>query len=86
MGKANKEMRLVILPLPPKLIAERKRKTLRDRDKRLNHSKEHYYLLGYSILLTNILQKLCSAEEISRLYGLRWQIEIIFKSWKSGFH
>ena len=86
VGKANNKMRLAILPLPPNLIAERKRKALRDRDKRLNHSKEYYYLLGYSILLTNIPQKLCSAEEISRLYGLRWQIEIIFRSWKSGFH
>jgi len=78
-------MRLVMLPLPPNLVEEKRRKAHNDRDKRLNHSKEYYQLLGYSILLTNIPQSECNAEEISKLYGLRWQIEIVFKSWKSGF-
>ncbi len=78
-------MRLVVLPLPPDLVEEKRRKAHNDRDKRLNHSKEYYQLLGYSILLTNIPQSKCSAEEISKLYNLRWQIEIVFKSWKTGF-
>ena len=78
-------MRLVILPLPPNLAEEKRRRAHHDRDKRLNHSKEYYQLLGYSILLTNISQSECNAEEISKLYGLRWQIEIVFKSWKTCF-
>jgi hypothetical protein len=86
VGKTKKiEMRLVILPLPPEQAKERRRKAKRDRDKRLNHSKEYYELLGYAIFITNIPQSICSAREIQKLYGLRWHIEIIFKSWKSCF-
>ena len=78
-------MRLVILPFSPEQANERRRKAKLDRDKRLNHSKEYYELLGYAIFITNILQSKCSLKEIQKLYGLRWQIEIIFKSWKSCF-
>lgn len=86
VGKTKKiEMRLVILPLPPAQAKERRRKAKHDRDKRLNHSKEYYELLGYAIYITNIPQSICSAREIQKLYGLRWHIEIIFKSWKTCF-
>lgn len=78
-------MRLVIRPLSKEVAAERKRKAKKDRDQRLNHSKEYYELLGYSILLTNIPLEICDRKEISELYGLRWKIETIFKSWKSNF-
>lgn len=85
ISKRHIPMRLVIIPLPKDLAEQKRRKAHNDRDKRLNHSKEYYQLLGYSILLTNIPQSKCSAEEISKLYNLRWQIEIVFKSWKTGF-
>jgi len=86
VGKTKKiEMRLVVLPLPTAQAKERRRKAKQDRDKRLNHSKEYYELLGYAIYITNIPQSICSSKEIQELYGLRWQIEIIFKSWKSCF-
>ena len=85
VSKKHIKIRLIILPLPPDYVAERKRKASQDRDKRLNHSQEYYHLLGYSIFITNVPQTVCSAIEISKLYGLRWQIEIVYKSWKSGF-
>jgi IS4 transposase len=85
ISKKHIPMRLIVIPLPADLAQEKRRKAKNDRDKRTNHSKEYYQLLGYSILLTNIPQSKCSAEEISKLYNLRWQIEIVFKSWKTGF-
>lgn len=83
-SKKNK-MRLVIVPITADQAAERRRKARRDRDKRLNHSQEYYELLGYMIFITNIPPSCCNTQEIKMLYGLRWQIEIIFKAWKSCF-
>lgn len=85
VGKKHQKMRLVALPLPQNLAEQRRRKASKNRDRRLNHSKDYYQLLGYNIFLTNIAQVKCNAEQIAKLYGLRWQIEIIFKSWKTGF-
>ena len=71
-GKKMK-MRLVVVSLPPDQAAERRRKARQDKDKRLNHRKEYYELLGYSIFITNIPQSSCTALEIKKLYGLPWQ-------------
>ena len=79
------KVRLIAIPLPDPQANERKRKARQDRDKRRNHGTEYYELLGYSIYITNIPSERCSAENIFRLYKLRWNIEIIFKSWKSCF-
>ena len=46
-------------------------------------SKEYYALLGWQVLLTNVPAETLSAQDIVEAYGLRWQIEIVFKSWKS---
>jgi len=79
------KVRMVALPIPPKQAAERRRKARADRDQRLNHSSHYYELLGYSTYITNVSSELCCADEIFQLYKLRWQIEIIFKGWKSCF-
>lgn len=39
-------------------------------------------LCDWTILLTN-LDQTWTAEDIALLYGIRWQIELVFKSWKS---
>lgn len=36
-----------------------------------------------NILVTNVPQKLLAAESIRKVYSLRWQIELLFKVWKS---
>lgn len=83
--KKKLRVRLIAIPLPDAQTNERRRKAKADRDKRLNHSREYYELLGYAIYITNIASDSCTPAQIAQLYKLRWQIEIIFKSWKSCF-
>lgn len=37
----------------------------------------------FTYLHTNLARELFSAEEVGKLYRLRWQIELLFKEWKS---
>lgn len=84
-GKINKlPVRLIAIKLDSKTAEKKIRKAKQDRDKRLNHSKEFYTALGYIIFITNIDKSDCTAQDISDLYRTRWQIEILFKSWKTG--
>ena len=42
-------------------------------------------LMSWTIMLTTVLETAVSFDHILRLYGLRWRIENIFKTWKSNF-
>lgn len=87
MGKENScVVRLVAIKLDDQVKESRIRKAKQDRDKRCNHSKEYYHLLGYVIFITNIDKTDWNAKEISQAYRSRWNIEILFKCWKSNFH
>lgn len=86
LGKEHQlQVRLIAIPLSDEATNKRIRKAKQDRDKRLNHSREYYELLGYSIYFTNVTKAQCTAKDIYELYKLRWNIEIIFKSWKTYF-
>lgn len=39
---------------------------------------------GWTYLLTNLPRDLVDADTVAQLYRLRWQIELVFKDWKSG--
>lgn len=78
-------VRLVAIPLPAAIAAERRRKAKQNRDRRCRPNRESLALLGWLILVTNIPQNTCSPEQLAQIYRLRWRIEILFKSWKSHF-
>ena len=84
-GKDKKlKVRLVAIRLSPEQAAQRRRKAKQDRDKRLNHSKEYYTLLDYVIFITNVTENIWNYRQAAAAYRVRWNIEILFKSWKSG--
>jgi hypothetical protein len=79
-------VRLVMIPVPPEAAAEKIRKAKQDRDARLNHSKEYYHWLRFNVYITTVDKDVWTAQEVYKAYRVRWQIEIIFKSWKTGFN
>jgi hypothetical protein len=80
------KVRLVMLPVPAQQAAEKIRRAKQDRDARLNHSKLYYGWLKFNVYITTVDKEVWTAPEVYRAYRVRWQIEIIFKSWKSGFN
>jgi hypothetical protein len=78
-------VRLVAIPLPEAVAAERRRKARHNRDKRRCPSATYLALLGWAIFITNVDAKVLTARQVAQIYGLRWRIETIFKSWKSHF-
>lgn len=83
-SKKKVAMRLVAVPLPQAVADERRRRARADRDMRLNHSKEYYELLSWTLLVTNLPVESLPAKQMAALYSMRWRIENIFKAWKSN--
>lgn len=78
-------VRLIMIPMPAPLAAERIRKAKYHHDKRFKYSNEYFQWLRYSSYITTVEKETWTTREVAKVYKLRWQIEIIFKSWKSGF-
>ncbi len=77
-------VRLILIPVPPPVAAQRIRKAKAKKDKRFTYSKQYYDLLAYNIFVTNVGGHLCTAAQLQQLYGLRWMVETWFKALKSG--
>jgi hypothetical protein len=83
-SKERLPVRLVAVKLDEQQTAERIRKAKNDRDKRLNHSSDYYFMLGYVIFITNVDKDIWETAQVAQAYRCRWNVEILFKSWKSG--
>jgi len=88
-GKNAFDCRLIAAPVPEQVWAERIRKAQKKaKSQSVNLSDEYKARCRFSIFITNTEQKTLKAADVIQLYHLRWQIELIFKSWKSllGIH
>ena len=83
--------RLVHLPvralfqrLPPDVAAKRRHKAIANmKDKGRTPSQTYLALCEWNMFITNIPDDWLSFDNILLLYRLRWQIELVFKLWKS---
>ncbi len=76
--------RLVAVRLPTKIVAERCRKAkLKARKKGRTLSQKALEWLAWSVYITNVPVAMLSIQEIVLMYTLRWQVELLFKLWKS---
>jgi hypothetical protein len=77
-------VRVLLQRLPADIIEERRRKAQATaRRKGKTYSQSHLTFLDWSILITNVPRQRLSFEQVMTLYPIRWQIELIFKLWKS---
>lgn len=81
IGKESKKpVRLIANLLDSEAINHRvKRK--RTKKRKLNQDDQIW--TQFNLFVTNVSRQVATAEEIYHLYKLRWQIELIFKGWKS---
>lgn len=77
-------VRILFQRLPPQVVEERHRKAQATaRRKGKPYSQSYLTLLDWSILITNVPIERLSFEQVMALYPIRWQIELVFKLWKS---
>jgi hypothetical protein len=86
LGEKKLKVRLVAIKLTPAQAETRRRKARQNRNKRVNYRKDYYDLLDYIIFITNVERTIWNYREVAAAYRVRWNIEILFKSWKSGFN
>jgi hypothetical protein len=84
VGDEKVPMRLILYRLPKHIVEEK----LREANKRAmatgrKMSRGKRLLLQFAAFVTNVSEELISAEGIGTIYRLRWEIELIFKRWKS---
>ena len=77
--------RVVAVRVPKKIAAERRRK-LRSTASRRNKvpSALKLALADWTVFVTNIPEETASAEDLYKLYGLRWHVELVFKALKGN--
>lgn len=79
-------VRLVIELIPDDVYEERMRKVNKyNKKKGYQTSEDHKFLAHFNLFITNVEKDVLPDLVISSLYRMRWQIELIFKIWKSVF-
>jgi hypothetical protein len=83
-AKARLRVRLVYRRLPANQVAKKRRhaQRLAKKNKR-TCSPQHLRWLAWQVCITTVPVSIWSASQVLLVYHLRWQIELVFKLWKS---
>lgn len=86
VGKEKKlGVRMIAWRVPQDVAARRRRKVREELRKKKGRepSAERLAMCDWTILVTNVPADLMTPQEAVVLYGARWQVELLFKRWKS---
>jgi hypothetical protein len=76
--------RLIILRNPDQVTEKRRRTAKAHAKKRGTRLSQTYlFMLGWTLFVTNAPDTMISLKHVYDFYRIRWQIELIFKLWKS---
>ncbi len=79
--------RLIALRMPEAIVNERRRQAhAAARKAGYTPSQAHLTLLAWNLFITNVPTPVWSAQTVGIAYSLRWQVELVFRAWKSGLH
>jgi hypothetical protein len=79
-------VRLIIELVPEEVVATRIQRVNKYNKKKGRQTGEEYKKRArFNLFITNITEEMLDAEAIVKIYRIRWQIELIFKTWKSVF-
>jgi IS4 transposase len=87
VGEVRHRCRLIAVRAAPDVAAQRRRerrKQAEDHGKQI--SKQALVRCDWHIILTNVRAEEMTAENLFKLYGVRWNIEIGFRAWKQCGH
>lgn len=86
VGMQKMPARLVVQKIPKKVADEIRHKMRTDKvNKRKGLTKQRLDLCQVRAYITNIPAEIVTPQQIINLYHLRWQIELLFKAWKTQF-
>jgi len=84
--EAKLPVRLIIELVPDNIYTERiLKKTNKRNNKKKQISQEAKSRAHFNLMVTNVEKEHLSAENSYKLYRIRWQIELVFKTWKSTY-
>jgi len=86
-GKTKTKVRLILQGVPQEVAIKRLQKleATKARHKNWTLSQQAKDMCWFNVYITNAEQEKLPASMIRLVYSLRWQIELIFKIWKSVF-
>jgi Transposase DDE domain len=87
ISKQMFQCRLIAYRAPPDVQKERCKAYLKECKKRKRKPDNEYIKrLSFTIFITNVPVSIWSAWVVGTIYRLRWQVELIFKNWKSDLN
>lgn len=78
-------IRMTGIKLTPTQMEKKIRAAKKNAYKKRKINKETLILMSWNLMITNVDEQIWSVENVYKVYSFRWNIEMMFKNWKSTF-